>query len=255
MKFNDFKTDYEYCFVYGTLKSGYHNEDWLSNSEKIGTDITLNDHYEMVDLDGCPGVIPGDYHIAGEVWKVSPEDFIGLDTLEGYPTFYTRKKVKLHNFGHPTWMYILSESSQEGFGVEELRYHEENIVNVTTTNDIQYWSVPYVTEGKDHKDSKWKSKFEITWPGLLDQLNIEGAMPLSTLWTIVDLIGSQKQFNYIDLYDELNISNILETLKAWHDKYDPEHMDSASNEEFFGDVLLLIEDTMMDMFVDHFTEW
>ena len=81
-------------FVYGTLKEGECNHDVLGDSLKIA-DYTINTAYKLVDL----GPYPALYHSTGlqptkgELYCVSDEVMVNVDTLEGFPHLYERTRV------------------------------------------------------------------------------------------------------------------------------------------------------------------
>lgn len=100
--------DHNLVFVYGTLKKGFGNNRLLKDSEFVGTFRTPPD-FHMVSLGGFPGVIDkGSTPISGEVYKVTKPVMDRLDSLEGYPSFYTRKQIPTE-FG-AAWVYMLDES-------------------------------------------------------------------------------------------------------------------------------------------------
>ena len=103
----------KFVFVYGSLKKGFYNHSLLSSSRLIGVAKTL-EKYCMIDMGSFPGVsITEEVSvISGEVYEVSEEEFERLDMLEGYPSFYNRKKVKVI-IGYAemeVWMYYLNNS-------------------------------------------------------------------------------------------------------------------------------------------------
>ena len=96
-------------FVYGSLKKGFNNNWYLENSEFVCNDMT-EPKWEMINLGSFPGVIPNaSYNIYGEVYEIDDETLKMLDQLEGHPTLYTRKTVKLKKTKEPVWMYIFND--------------------------------------------------------------------------------------------------------------------------------------------------
>lgn len=101
------------CFVYGSLLSrgSGKKEGALGNHRVISEATFLGEHvtagkYSLLDLGSFPGVVEGgDTPITGEVYEVTDEIFTRLDMLEGYPTFYGRKKIKTA-YGD-AWIYLL----------------------------------------------------------------------------------------------------------------------------------------------------
>lgn len=71
-------------FVYGTLLRGFGNWSWALKSQTfVSTGETLPE-YDMVNLGGFPGVIPGGTTaIQGEVFEVDAAHLYEIDRLEG----------------------------------------------------------------------------------------------------------------------------------------------------------------------------
>lgn len=85
-------------FVYGTLKKGFENHYFLDGAKFLGC-ATTKHRYPMVNIvKAYPYLIDdknnGKY-INGEVYKIDREILERLDHLEGYPDYYTRKKILL----------------------------------------------------------------------------------------------------------------------------------------------------------------
>ena len=93
--------------VYGSLKKGFGNHGLLTNAEFLGEDAIKG--WRMLHLGGFPGIIDGNdeeaIHI--ELYKVDEGEFERLDMLEGFPSFYNRKKVPTSQ--GDAWIYYLSE--------------------------------------------------------------------------------------------------------------------------------------------------
>ena len=94
-------------FVYGTLKTGYSNNDILSVGEFLGNHLT-EPSYTMYDLGLFPAItLNGNTAIHGEVWSL-PD--LGLtDFIEGYPKFYDRTMIPT-KFGD-AWVYYLPSAN------------------------------------------------------------------------------------------------------------------------------------------------
>ena len=73
-------------FVYGTLKRGCSNHDWMRGQTFLAEGITLPD-YRLFDLGGYPGLVRAaqgeGVAVSGEVWEVDAEGLRRLDVLEG----------------------------------------------------------------------------------------------------------------------------------------------------------------------------
>ena len=89
------KSNKHLIFVYGTLKRGWGNNVIIHDQEFLGNAITCDSKFQMYSLGGYPGVVAGEEYIHGEVWSVDDVAFARCDRLEGNPTFYKRKQIKV----------------------------------------------------------------------------------------------------------------------------------------------------------------
>ena len=77
-------------FVYGTLKQDHRNHRFLKNALRVGTTVTADASFRMVELSSrsspglrSPGVREdGEGYIAGEVYEVDNQTRTELDKLE-----------------------------------------------------------------------------------------------------------------------------------------------------------------------------
>ena len=93
-------------FVYGTLKAGFGNHRLLTNAKFLG-DAKTPANYTMYSTGGFPAVIKqGDTVITGEIYEVTDEEFKRLDSLEGYPSMYTREQIELQDSDETPWIYL-----------------------------------------------------------------------------------------------------------------------------------------------------
>ena len=96
----------EKLFVYGTLKRNYSRNTVLLNGKFIGNRKTIA-AYTMVDLGSFPGILnQGTQTIFGELYFVNKALLKTCDLIEGHPSFYIRKKIKLLN-NENAWSYFL----------------------------------------------------------------------------------------------------------------------------------------------------
>ncbi len=112
--------------VYGSLRSGLHNHSVLGNSEFIGESVVHG--FKMIKYSSSfPAVTPSDSVVTAdresgepmvantiitEVYKVTTEaDAVSLDWLEGYPSFYDRKKVSTEH--GDAWVYFIQDLQGE----------------------------------------------------------------------------------------------------------------------------------------------
>lgn len=107
-----------HVFVYGSLKEGLVNHNLLEDSDKVGKYTTV-EPYCLKDMGSFPGVLqqPRVSPIKGELYRLNHIDTLAsLDHLEGNPTFYRRKVVKVRKIGgvltYAAWMYFLQDEEQ-----------------------------------------------------------------------------------------------------------------------------------------------
>lgn len=81
-------------FVYGTLKRGFHNHDFLDTARFLGEDSVSGELYRDGRL---PLMIKGEGTVHGELFEVQEERMALLDRLEGHPTWYRREPVVTHS--------------------------------------------------------------------------------------------------------------------------------------------------------------
>ncbi|MDB6092963.1 MAG: hypothetical protein JWM32_525 [Verrucomicrobia bacterium] len=85
-------------FVYGTLKRGGSNHNFLAPQAFVGVTRT-RPGFRLYELDGYPGMVadPIDTEgVAGEVWSVDPAGLAKLDWLEGVSEgLYRREPIPL----------------------------------------------------------------------------------------------------------------------------------------------------------------
>jgi gamma-glutamylaminecyclotransferase len=84
-------------FVYGTLKRGGENHEWIKSQTFVAPART-KPFYRMFDLGGYPGMIRSEDGIAieGEVWDVDDVGLTRLDVLEDIEGGeYERVKIEL----------------------------------------------------------------------------------------------------------------------------------------------------------------
>ncbi len=96
-------------FVYGTLRKGESNQEFLIHSEFLGRHETLP-QYSLYDLGTHPAVIEGHSSIQGEVYLIDDETLARIDVLEDVPVEYRRERIETP-FGE-AWFYMYQDSSQ-----------------------------------------------------------------------------------------------------------------------------------------------
>lgn len=106
-------------FVYGTLKRGGDNHEWLAGQRFVTTARTLP-RYRMFDLGGYPGMVRDDEGVAveGEIWEVDEGGLIRLDVLEDVDGGeYERVKIELEDGDAEGYIYLQSIKDRPEAGV------------------------------------------------------------------------------------------------------------------------------------------
>lgn len=104
--------------VYGTLKKGYSNyHRLLRTSNHIASGVTAN-KYPLV-IKGLPYLIEEQgkgYNVEVDIFSVSDNTLRDLDSLEGHPNFYERKKTDILAKGkrYTCWLYFNRTHSADG---------------------------------------------------------------------------------------------------------------------------------------------
>jgi len=112
--------------VYGTLKKGYGNHRLLADSEFIGKAKTEYTYPLLVN--GLPYLYDemgvGE-QVRLEVYDVDDKTFADLDSLEGHPTFYERRKtwVQMDDWSKTEcWVYFINQELPRGTTREQMLY-------------------------------------------------------------------------------------------------------------------------------------
>lgn len=91
-------------FVYGTLRAGEINAAWLADARHRGP-ATTEARFTLVDVGAYPAALDyGRTAIAGDLYEIDTATFADLDTLEGYPVFYTRRRIATS--AGEAWIYL-----------------------------------------------------------------------------------------------------------------------------------------------------
>lgn len=113
--------------VYGTLKRGLGNHHYIEDSKYVGKGKT-KDKYPLV-VSGLPYLIEEKdkgHHVEVEVYKVDDDTLRRLDSLEGHPNWYERKKVDIKlNTGTvvKAWIYFNKRERSAGHELHKTFTH------------------------------------------------------------------------------------------------------------------------------------
>ncbi len=100
-------------FVYGTLLSGHRNHRLLEGAKLVGKART-HPRFTLVSMGHFPAMVAeGTTVVSGEVYEVNDERLKALDHLEGYPDFYDRRTIYLHD-ATQALAYLLNRDQVHG---------------------------------------------------------------------------------------------------------------------------------------------
>lgn len=110
-------------FVYGTLKEGHGNHDYLRTSKLIRRAYVPG--FLLINTTGYPYAFeaePTDF-VIGEVYEVDDKTLENLDSLEGYPSHYNRAKVNAYELdtllsgerkqADEAWIYYIEDDKYQ----------------------------------------------------------------------------------------------------------------------------------------------
>lgn len=135
---SDVKT--QNVFVYGTLKRGQRNHNYLEDggAEFVDEAVTqratyLMKAFESVSTPGkfTPGVfMDGNFKIKGELYRVTQNTLDKIDKLEALGIKYRRFFVTLED-GHQGWMYVEIPGKRQAV---------ETTSHISLTNNVFNWN-------------------------------------------------------------------------------------------------------------------
>ena len=109
-------------FVYGTLKRGGENHEWIED-QRFVAEARTRPVYRMYDLGGYPGMVRATDGLAiqGEIWQVDDPGLARLDVLEDIDGGeYERVGVDLEgefvDRGVEGYLYLLSVEGRRDVG-------------------------------------------------------------------------------------------------------------------------------------------
>lgn len=80
-------------FTYGTLRHGESNARLLAQADYCACFVSPPG-YQLFDTGAFPAAVArGDMPIVGEIYRIGPSTLAALDTLEDYPSLYTRQLI------------------------------------------------------------------------------------------------------------------------------------------------------------------
>lgn len=126
-------------FVYGSLKRGGYLAHALTDAHFVGEFITRKAKYSLFSPnDNWPMFMKGDYHVAGEVYKINEAIRNRIDWVEGHPQLFERALVKIRGLKDRAYIYKASGRLIKAY--EDLKYESEFIVTNEETK-TQHWIV------------------------------------------------------------------------------------------------------------------
>lgn len=88
----------DFLFVYGSLKSGFSNNDLLQENGYLVSPAKTHPFYRMYGCGNFPALVKEENGIAikGELWNIKKQFFRQLDNFEGvYISLYRREVILL----------------------------------------------------------------------------------------------------------------------------------------------------------------
>ena len=127
-------------FVYGSLKRGFSNFRFLSDSVFVATGVTKFAIFDMFSYGSFPAVCEGTHKISGELYSVTKAVLRRLDDLEGVDSgFYSRG---MHDVTLETgddvraYMYTIARRALEESSVERYDPVENNVKTWIFSTDL-----------------------------------------------------------------------------------------------------------------------
>ena len=103
--------------VYGSLRKGLMNHTVIHEAEFVGEGIVKG--FGMYSLGAYPALVREGRHVpvVVEMYEVTPKIMAGLDNLEGFPSYYTRKlcPILINGESVPAWVYYMDRTFTKGF--------------------------------------------------------------------------------------------------------------------------------------------
>ena len=100
-----------FVFVYGTLKKGFYNHEYMNSKGDHAIFIQVATiSGKMYDLGAYPAInLVEERLVHGEVYEISSNILKQLDYLEGYPDLYSRTMIRI-NDEIQAWVYHMEYS-------------------------------------------------------------------------------------------------------------------------------------------------
>ena len=110
-------------FVYGTLRKGLGNHDYLKGAKFIQKAV-LKDH--IIYVSGLPFLtFSQGKECVGEIYEVSSEQLSLIDSLEGHPNWYKRSDISSHlDIEDRVEAYLMEKNQIDADATEVKDYYE-----------------------------------------------------------------------------------------------------------------------------------
>lgn len=115
-------------FVYGTLRMGDFRGGTLSGCEQVFKECFV-DSFQMLQIGGFPGIVPGEGRVLGEVYKIDEKILHTLDCIEGFSgevndhNLFNRVVVDVLDLeGHlacRAYVYVFNRAERDAYEVIE----------------------------------------------------------------------------------------------------------------------------------------
>ena len=197
------------------------------------------------DIEPAPGEC-----VNGALYEISRKDLANLDLYEGYPEFYTRKRVQVTDSAgvyRKAWVYFMTPPYQDRRFSRPFPQHYREVCSA----GAEYWGIPNAFQpGSPVKDTLFSGSLPGVSEGIqaiLDHLNGEQALPRAKrLWIGADVVITLKKQNLQGIFGfyppplEVTTAHALELSWLFNDLRDLFRkeglLDSISREVFFQEL-------------------
>lgn len=178
-----------FYFAYGSNMDKYQIEERCPNAKEVGRGLITNSRIDFTRRSikrkcGVADIVESKADaIWGIIYSITDEDFVSLDRFEGYPNYYTKKKIKCYQFVNPnSFGFIPEEPLQEYF--EELYKNPFNFKEIETVvyevidksattiqPSIEYIQLLQSAAEENHFPMEYQEKLKAFGAGLSFELN------------------------------------------------------------------------------------
>ncbi len=235
-------------FAYGSNLNAGQMKQRCPDSEEISAAVL--DGWQLkerlfADIEPAPGEC-----VNGALYEISRKDLANLDYYEGYPEFYTRKRVQVTDCAgvyREALVYVMTPQYQDRSFSRPFPPHYREVCSA----GAEYWGIPNAFQrGSSVKDTLFAEPLPGVAEGIqaiLDHLEGEQALPRAKrLWIGADVVITLKKqdlqgvFNFYPAPREVTTDHALELSWLFNDLRDLFRneglLDGITREVFFQEL-------------------